>query len=278
MKKYEAEGFSREEASRKALAEMEKKLAKDTDSRSGVTACQACRAPLNGDDVLEVGGRVVCPDCADLYQRSKAKDSLNGWVRGRYNEWLYYADGELAASVVHEKNTLLGAYRWYGSAGSSTKRKFLSEEEAKRYAEQMAPANLRRIQGLHGAKDGLIFSALKGAAVLMALLYLSRIPQQPVEYDLTKYVPPTRAWDEGYDPAKLTAMLRQGDTLVLNQDVSAKRSSGRATTWKAGKKFWVVSSIVDPVRKQGMLRVAPVGMSMGDAVAFTDQQIQSYFR
>jgi hypothetical protein len=65
---------------------------------------------------------------------------------------------------------------------------------------------------------------------------------------------------------------------VLNQDVSAKRSSGRATTWKAGKKFWVVSSIVDPVRKQGMLRVAPVGMSMGDAVAFTDQQIQSYFR
>ena len=128
------------------------------------------------------------------------------------------------------------------------------------------------------AKDGLISSMFTGAAVLLGLLYLSRIPQQPVEYDLTKYVPPRRAWDEAYDPAKLAAMLRQGDTLVLNQDVSAKRSGGRTTTWKAGKKFWVVSSITDPVRKQGMLRVAPAGMSMGDAVVFTDQQIQSYFR
>ena len=167
--------------------------AKDTDPRKGVTKCQVCRAPLNGDDCLEVRGKVVCPDCAAVFHRGKVK-------------------------------------------------------------------------------DGIIFSTLKGAAVLMALLYLSRIPQQPVEYDLTKYVPPRRAWDAD------SAVLRQGDTLVLNQDVSAKRSSGRATTWKAGKKFWVVSSIVDPVRKQGMLRVAPAGMGMGGAVAFTDQQIQSYFR
>ena len=51
-----------------------------------------------------------------------------------------------------------------------------------------------REKGTAKGKDGLIFSALKGAAVLMALLYLSRIPQQPVEYDLTKYVPPRREW------------------------------------------------------------------------------------
>ena len=85
------------------------------DPRKGVTRCQACRAPLNGDDCLEVSGRGVCPDCADLHHRGKAK-------------------------------------------------------------------------------DGLISSMFTGAAVLLGLLYLSRIPQQPVEYDLTKYQPPKRMW------------------------------------------------------------------------------------
>jgi uncharacterized Zn finger protein (UPF0148 family) len=43
--------------------------AKDADPRSGVTKCQMCGAPLNGDDVAEVNGKVVCPDCADRRAR-----------------------------------------------------------------------------------------------------------------------------------------------------------------------------------------------------------------
>jgi uncharacterized Zn finger protein (UPF0148 family) len=39
--------------------------ARDMDPRAGVTKCQQCGAPLNGDDVAEVNGKVVCPDCAD---------------------------------------------------------------------------------------------------------------------------------------------------------------------------------------------------------------------
>ena len=54
------------------------------------------------------------------------------------------------------------------------------------------PADI--MTGKKPAKDGLLSTVLKGAAILLALSYLSRIPQPPVEYDLTKYVPPKRSW------------------------------------------------------------------------------------
>jgi DNA-directed RNA polymerase subunit RPC12/RpoP len=41
----------------------------DTDPRAGVTKCQQCGTSLNGDDVAEVNGKVVCPDCADRRAR-----------------------------------------------------------------------------------------------------------------------------------------------------------------------------------------------------------------
>ena len=77
-----------------------------------------------------------------------------------------------------------------------TKREALSVLEDKPWERPQRSGNggFQRMMPKGPAKDGLIFSALKGAAVLMALLYLSRIPQQPVEYDLTKYVPPRREW------------------------------------------------------------------------------------
>jgi len=46
----------------------------DADLRQGVTKCAWCGAKLSGDDVAEVGRAVVCPDCADAYQRGKATD------------------------------------------------------------------------------------------------------------------------------------------------------------------------------------------------------------
>lgn len=42
----------------------------DEDLRVGVRKCQACKVRLNGDDVAEVGGKVVCPDCAISYRKS----------------------------------------------------------------------------------------------------------------------------------------------------------------------------------------------------------------
>jgi len=49
-------------------------LAYDADLRQGVTKCAWCGGKLNGDDVAEVGRAVVCPGCADAYQRGKAND------------------------------------------------------------------------------------------------------------------------------------------------------------------------------------------------------------
>ena len=49
--------------------------AKDADLRVGVTKCQECGAKLNGDDVAEIGRKVVCPECADKAHRSKATDA-----------------------------------------------------------------------------------------------------------------------------------------------------------------------------------------------------------
>lgn len=49
--------------------------ATDADLRAGVTKCQACGAKLNGDDVAEVDGKVVCPKCSDLYHNSKTFDA-----------------------------------------------------------------------------------------------------------------------------------------------------------------------------------------------------------
>jgi hypothetical protein len=47
--------------------------ARDADLRIGVTKCQQCGAKLNGDDVAEIGRKVVCPECADKRVR-KAED------------------------------------------------------------------------------------------------------------------------------------------------------------------------------------------------------------
>jgi len=67
-------GNARWECSVRDFPKMKKAYAKDSDPRTGVTKCQACGARLNGDDKLEVHGKVVCPDCADTYRRSKALD------------------------------------------------------------------------------------------------------------------------------------------------------------------------------------------------------------
>jgi len=57
------------------LVPTEKTRAKDMDLRDGVTKCQACGVGLMGDDVLERGGKVICPECADSAVRRKAKDA-----------------------------------------------------------------------------------------------------------------------------------------------------------------------------------------------------------
>lgn len=46
--------------------------AKDTDLRAGVKQCQWCSNDLDGDDVAELDGAVVCPSCAEGYRRGKA--------------------------------------------------------------------------------------------------------------------------------------------------------------------------------------------------------------
>lgn len=60
-------GYSPRDAA--TYAGKESGLGKDADPRAGVTKCQACGAPLNGDDVAEVNGKVVCPECADRRTR-----------------------------------------------------------------------------------------------------------------------------------------------------------------------------------------------------------------
>ena len=50
-------------------------FARDADLRKGVTKCQWCDDALNGDDVAEINGAVVCPSCADAYGRGQAKDT-----------------------------------------------------------------------------------------------------------------------------------------------------------------------------------------------------------
>jgi 8-oxo-dGTP pyrophosphatase MutT (NUDIX family) len=45
---------------------------KASDPREGVENCQECGEHLNGDDVLEVNKKVVCPDCADKFHRKEA--------------------------------------------------------------------------------------------------------------------------------------------------------------------------------------------------------------
>jgi hypothetical protein len=49
---------------------------KASDPREGVKNCQECGEHLNGDDVLEVNKKVVCPDCADKFHslQEKAED------------------------------------------------------------------------------------------------------------------------------------------------------------------------------------------------------------
>ena len=48
---------------------------KDAGLRQGVTKCQWCGDGLDDDDVAEVNGFVVCPDCADAYRRGRANDA-----------------------------------------------------------------------------------------------------------------------------------------------------------------------------------------------------------
>jgi predicted Zn-ribbon and HTH transcriptional regulator len=58
---------------REQLRRLEKAGVKDADLRIGVTKCQQCGTKLNGDDVAEIGRKVVCPECADA--RVRATDS-----------------------------------------------------------------------------------------------------------------------------------------------------------------------------------------------------------
>ena len=54
--------------------------AQDADLRIGVTKCQQCGAKLNGDDVAEIGRKVVCPECAD--EHHKATDLFEPFFKG----------------------------------------------------------------------------------------------------------------------------------------------------------------------------------------------------
>jgi hypothetical protein len=59
------------------LEPLDKGKVKDMDIRKGVTKCQECGDNLLGDDVAEVHGKVVCPECADSYHKATDVDELS---------------------------------------------------------------------------------------------------------------------------------------------------------------------------------------------------------
>jgi len=59
------------------LESLDKGKVKDMDIRKGVTKCQECGDNLLGDDVAEVHGKVVCPECADSYHKATDVDELS---------------------------------------------------------------------------------------------------------------------------------------------------------------------------------------------------------
>jgi hypothetical protein len=81
---------------------------------------------------------------ADAKLLHKVIDAAMGkWKKGS-NGWEYFLDNWLCGQTWEDKGT------WFGMGDSGTRKKFKTEEEAKRYVEQVAPANRERIRKEHG--------------------------------------------------------------------------------------------------------------------------------
>ena len=127
----------------------------------------------------------------DLPKR-RVKDSSGKWTGGG-SDWSYWLDGPKCASAWMANGV------WYGMGDGGTRKKFKSLEEAKKYAESVAPANLARIRREMGsgvrARDSS--GALTVAALLGALwAWYHRQPDGvgPQDYDLNTYRPKRREW------------------------------------------------------------------------------------
>jgi len=104
-----------------AIRELDKKTgrAKDTDPRDGVTKCQACGVGLMGDDVLERGGKVICPECADSAVRHRAKDTTpeerraaktpHKFEADRWKPWACKLCGKDVDALIHHGGSHLSA-------------------------------------------------------------------------------------------------------------------------------------------------------------------------
>ena len=173
---------------------------RDSDPRDGITKCQACGVGLMGDDVLERGGKVICPECADSAVRRKAKDATFGQLAKKVESLKKKEDAARSrvGMAVERRKMLRGQSGRLQSPAEMKARSALSAIQSELYTAE---------RELRDSKPALDRSRLHRA--LDAVMDLEASAQEQVPPIVAKYIGITTAQWVGYSSRLQNKLLLQ---------------------------------------------------------------------